>query len=102
MEKSEKKLSNKNTHPNMAHPRGITVNIVGIEASGNGRSCEEHGVCGTVLEKNSVVRIRCVQVLVDGCEESALAAYWITDGIDHCHVGFLPRHLVTHWKDYDG
>jgi hypothetical protein len=39
---------------------------------------------------------------VDGIEESALAVYWISDGIDRCRVGFLPRHLVKHWKEYDG
>ena len=27
-------------------------------------------------------------------EETAIAAYWITDGIDRCCVGFLPRHCV--------
>ena len=84
------------------HPVGISVDIVGIEEGSCGRSCEEHGVCGTVLEENAVVRIRHVQILVDGSEESALAAYWIEDGIDRCHVGFLPRHLLKHWKEYDG
>ena len=96
----------KNTHshyPIMAHhPRGTTVNIVGTEAPGNGRSCEEHAVCGSVLMEDSVVRIRCVQVVVDGLEESALACFWITDGIDRCRVGFLPRHYVKHWEEFEG
>jgi hypothetical protein len=84
------------------HPRGTTVDIVGIEAPGNGRSCEEHDICGSVLMEDSVVRIRCVQVVVDGLEESALACFWITDGIDRCRVGFLPRHYVKHWEDFEG
>jgi hypothetical protein len=84
------------------HPRGTTVDIVGIEASGNGRSCEEHAVCGSVLAEDSVVRIRCVQVVIDGLEESALACFWITDGIDQCWVGFLPKHYVKNWEDYEG
>ena len=37
-----------------------------------------------------------------GNEESALAVYWISDGIDRCCVGFLPRHLVKQWQQYDG
>jgi hypothetical protein len=37
-----------------AHPEGVTVDIVGIEAGNRGRSCEEHDVCGLVLEENSV------------------------------------------------
>jgi hypothetical protein len=40
--------------------------------------------------------------LDDGKEESALAAYWVGDGIDRCLVGFLPRHLLKHANDYDG
>jgi hypothetical protein len=97
-------LSNKSPYPEaMAHhPTGITFDIVGIEAGNHGRSCEEHDVCGSILEENTVVRIRHVQILVDGKEESALAAYWISDGIDRCHAGFLQHHLLKHWKDYDG
>jgi hypothetical protein len=85
------------------HPCGITVEIVGIWRSDRGRSCEEHDVCGTVLQEDSVVRIRHVQVTGEmGNEESALAVYWISDGIDRCRVGFLPRHLVKQWQQYDG
>jgi hypothetical protein len=87
---------------NIAHPTGVKVDIVGIAAGNHGRSCEEHDVCGRVLEENSVVRIRHVQILVDGNEESALAVYWIADGIDCCRVGFLQRHLLKHWKEYNG
>ena len=35
-------------------------------------------------------------------EETAIAAYWATDGIDRCRVGFLPRHCVPHWQDFYG
>jgi hypothetical protein len=85
------------------HPCGITVEIVGIGRSDCGRSCEEHDVCGTVLQEDSVVRIRYVQITGDmGKEKSALAVYWISDGIDHCRVGFLPRHLMKQWQKYDG
>jgi hypothetical protein len=85
------------------HPTGITVEIVGIEASNRGRSCEEHAVCGSVLVEDSVVRIRRVQILNDsGQEEAALAVYWITDGIDRCRVGFLKRHLIKYWEEYEG
>ena len=85
------------------HPCGITVEIVGIGRSDRGRSCEEHDVCGTVLQEDSVVRIRHMQITGEmGNEESALAVYWISDGIDRCRVGFLPRHLVKQWQQYDG
>ena len=35
-------------------------------------------------------------------EETAIAAYWITDGIDRCRVGFLPRHCDRRANQFDG
>ena len=37
-----------------------------------------------------------------GVEETAIAAFWVTDGVDRCLVGFLPRHYIKHKKAYDG
>ena len=84
------------------HPTGITVDVVGIQAGDRGRSCEHHDVCGSVLQVDSLVRFRAVQVVVKGKEETALAVHWATDGIDRCRVGFLPRHLVKHRQDCNG
>lgn len=84
------------------HPSGITVEIVGIAASDSGRSCDEHDVCGSVLAEDVVVRFRKVQIIRACKEETAIAVYWVSDGIDRCRVGFLQRHLVKHWKQYDG
>ena len=85
------------------HPPGIVVEIVGTEANDQGRSCEEHPInCGEVLEPDVVVRLRKVQLMVKGREEMAIAAIWVTDGMDHCRVGFLPRHMVKHAARYDG
>ncbi len=86
----------------MAHPPGIVVEIVGTEMGCQGRSCEEHAVCGSVLEEDMVVRLRKVQVVVEGQEETAIACYWVSDGIDRCRVGFLMRHMVVHARRYDG
>ena len=85
------------------HPSGITIEIVGTEVSSNGRACGSHDVCGSVLCDDVVVRLRKVQTLnTDGAEETSIAAYLVSDGIDQCRVGFLPRHLVSHAKKYDG
>ena len=71
------------------HPSGVVVEIVGTERGDQGRSCEEHHInCGEVLAEDVVVRLRKVQVLVEGKEETVIAAVWINDGIDRCHVGF--------------
>ena len=78
------------------------MEIVGTESDTQGRSCQEHDVCGSVLDEDTVVRFRKVQVNVGGVEEAAIAVYLVSDGIDRCRVGFLQRHLVKHWKQYDG
>ncbi len=46
--------------------------------------------------------LRKVQVVVDGKEETAIAAVWVTDGINRCCVGFLKRHMVRHAVHFDG
>jgi hypothetical protein len=85
------------------HPPGIVVEIIGTEANVQGRSCEEHPLnCGEVLEPDVVVRLRKVQLMVEGREEMTIAAIWVTDGMDCCRVGFLPRHMVKHAARYNG
>ena len=84
------------------HPTGITVEVVGIVMGDRGRSCEEHDVCGTVVEEDTLLRLRKEQILVDGQEETAVSCYWVTDGIDRCRVGFLKRHMVKHAGRFDG
>jgi hypothetical protein len=84
------------------HPSGIVIEIVGTEMSCQGRSCEEHEICGEVLKEDVVVRLRKIQLMVEGKEETAIAAIWVTDGIDRCRVGFVPRHMVRHAARYDG
>ena len=85
------------------HPPGIVVEIVGTEAGDQGRSCEEHPAnCGEVLEPDVVVRLLKVQLMVEGREETAIAAVWVSNGMDCCRVGFLPCHMVKHAACYDG
>ena len=45
-----------------AHPDPIVIHIVGLEAEDCGRSCEEHKVCGVVMQEDVVVRLLKVQV----------------------------------------
>ena len=85
-----------------SYPDPIVIGIFGLEANDCGRHCKEHEVCGVVVQEDVVVRLRKVQVLVDGKEETAIAAYWITDGLERCRVGFLQRHMVMHVSRYDG
>jgi hypothetical protein len=84
------------------HPSGITVKVVGIDRGDRGRSCEEHNVCGTVVEEDTLLHLRKEQILVDGQEETAISCYWVTDGIDRCCIGFLKCHMVKHAGHFDG
>ena len=84
------------------HPRGDTVEILGVNSPTNGRSCEEHRICGEVVIEDVVLHLRKVQVQMNQQEQSAIAAFWVSDGIDRCCIGYLPKVYVKNWKQYDG
>jgi hypothetical protein len=75
----------------MAHPYGFVVPIVGIECGDGMRHCERHLVCGSTLKVDSVVRLIYKKELVDDEIEEKIAVHLISDGIDACCVGYLPR-----------
>jgi hypothetical protein len=56
------------------NPSGILVQIVGTQKSFQGRSCEEHEICDEVLKEDVVVRLRKMQLLVEGKEETVITA----------------------------
>jgi len=62
------------------HPSGIVVEVVGIKKGDHGCSCEEHDECGVVVEEDTLLCLRRVQIEVDGHEETAIACIWVTDG----------------------
>ena len=55
-----------------------------------------------VVQEDVVVWLRKVQILVDGKEETAIAAFWVTDGMERCRVGFLQRHMMMYASRYNG
>ena len=89
------------------HPSGITVDIVGLEASDHSRSCEKHKVCGSVVKEDCVVRLKVVQLAREvneanpEAEATAIAVYLVSGGVDTCRVGFLRRHLLKYKDEYD-
>eukprot|EP00977_Amphora_coffeiformis_P024417 scaffold15752_cov116-Amphora_coffeaeformis.AAC.1 len=58
------------------------IDIVGINEGSRSRNCKWHEVCGTVLEMDSVVRFHKVQVDTERGETTAVAAVWVTDGVE--------------------
>ena len=59
-------------------------------------------ICGSVLQDDVVVRLRKVQVLIEEKEETAIAAFWVSDRVDRCRAGYLPIFHVKHWKLLEG
>jgi hypothetical protein len=98
--------------PPPKHPSGILVGVVGTNRGDCRRCCEEHPeACGeAVLRDDVVVSIRKGQILVEDFkagkgkmkEETALIVNWVSDGVNCCRVGFLPKAYVPHAKLWDG
>ncbi|ETV70128.1 hypothetical protein H257_14288 [Aphanomyces astaci] len=72
------------------------VDIVGC-ANGEGtRSCTSHEVCGNSLSVDDVVVFRCEVVWGHGDQlQEAIKVYKIVGVEQLCHIGFLPRRLLT-------
>jgi hypothetical protein len=49
------------------HPSGVRVDIVGIQESNRGRSCEVHTCCGQIVALDTVLRLRKVQTRNGKC-----------------------------------
>jgi hypothetical protein len=72
--------------PGPIHPTGVVVKILGTEMNDWGCSCEEPRNCGEVMGEDVVVCLRKVQIQIEGWQETAIAAYWVTDCVNCCHV----------------
>ena len=87
----------------IGHPSGKVVDIVGTKLSNRGRNCEAHRTCGSVLGPDTLVRIRLEEIDVGQKKaEAALCVYWVTEGVDRCRVGFLPRSCIPQAASYHG
>jgi len=85
----------------------------GDAAGKRGRRCEDNMVCcGDLLEEDSVVCLRMERILVPnflagkGRKKREVTAItvnwvWVTDGVDRCRVGFLPRAYALEGAIYD-
>lgn len=92
----------------VCHPSGVTVDIVGINASDHGQSCEAHKCCGIFVEENTIVCFKAVQLerkpdkANPEIDATAIAVYHVSGGVDSYKVGFLRRHLLKYKDKYDG
>ena len=78
--------------------------MVGLHNPANGRSCVAHDCCGMHLAVGDLVRFKREIMRIDyappGAEpnyryETVLKVVVVRDGVESCHVGFLPRHVVA-------
>ena len=103
MPKKAKKAQKRPKKAPPSHTTGIVVDIIGIEDTSQGGICDDgKTACGSLLVADLLVWFCEVQVVINGVEETGLAVYLISEGIDRCQVGFLRRFLVKHKKKYDG
>jgi hypothetical protein len=66
------------------------LEIVGLHASTNGRSCSVHTYCGQHVKVGDLLRlVKCV-VTINGYTQEAVKCVRIVDGTDSCHVAFVP------------
>ena len=77
---------------------GKCMDVVGLSASENGRSCDRHPICGSVVTEGSVLRARHVELPTGG----AMAVHLIEDGIESCRVGFLKNCYIKYHERYNG
>ena len=83
---------------------GHRVEIVGIDRETEGRSCEDHAICGASLEPGTVLRCRSVHAIGhDDKEPVSLTLFRVSPltGKDSCKVGYLPKYLKPRWIEYD-
>jgi hypothetical protein len=69
----------------------VDLEIVGLLANNNGRSCSIHGCCGSELVVGDVLRLKETIVTVEGRDEYAVKLVRIDDGVEGCTVAFVPR-----------
>ena len=86
----------------MSTTRSATINsrrdgeLLGLNASSNGRSCEQHECCGNAVKADDVIRFKLAVVEdVLGKPLETIKAVLIKDGTELCTVGFLGREVAA-------
>jgi hypothetical protein len=67
------------------------IEICGLTASSNGRSCTSHETCGLFVRVNDTLRLKECIVIVDNKPEPAIKLVKIAEGCETCTIGFIPR-----------
>lgn len=77
--------------------------IVGLRGTGNGRMCEIHyNGCGCNVKVGERIRFRSFVVEMEGNEVFSIGAVKVSDGVESCLIGFLPRYQLNTQGDVIG
>lgn len=76
------------------------LEAVGVSIGAAGRSCDVHDVCDFSLQLTDSVIFRAAETFIDGKQEKCVKVYRFNNGIQGCHIGFLPRYLRNFWPMY--
>ena len=83
--------------------------VLGLRASGNGRSCGQHNCCGIFVVPNNILHFKLT--VIDGMgggkegdnedvmPEEDIKDVLVQDGTELCTVGFLSKSVVAVEKD---
>ena len=72
-------------------PKGIVVDIVGIEVGDHGRSCEEHEICGSVLRNDGRALVKGAAFYCSCFDHDCFAYRY---HCQHCHKELFCSHLA--------
>ena len=80
--------------------------VLGLQVSGDGRSCVQHHCCGMLVVPNDIIKFKTTVIGGMGMGESsksvleeAIKAVLICNGTECCTVGFLCKSIVVVEKD---
>lgn len=79
------------------------VEIYGLKANGNGRSCQSHVVCGETVGVGSLLLLKPVVIINSNNQnEYAIAALLMVNDVESCTIGFIGRefhHFRTQYEN---
>ena len=78
------------------------IEIVGLHASNQGRSCSVHSCCGEYVDVGDLLRLVKIRRSVNGGPNYCfqIKCFRIVDGTDSCLVAYIPAHRVKNVEGY--
>ena len=80
------------------------LDVVGLQASTNGRSCDNHAVCGQEvgLKEDMVITFHGVPTVINGRHGRGIGVFLMQNEKKTCCVGFLPKAMAKKEAELEG